>query len=219
MAKIHIVKQGEYLSGIANAYGFHTYKKIWHDPANTGLKEERKNPNVLFPGDQLVIPDKEEKQESRVTDARHKFQIDGEKLNLRMIVKNESAEAVANADYTLVVESDTDQKKTDGSGKLEKLIPRGAQQGKLLLKNEKFAIDLNVPIAIGHLDPVDKVTGQIGRLNNLGYDAGEVKEPVDDAAKEQFRSAVEEFQCNEKLTVDGKCGPQTQANLKRVHGC
>jgi N-acetylmuramoyl-L-alanine amidase len=99
------------------------------------------------------------------------------------------------------------------------VLPRGAQQGQLLLKNETFAIDLNVAIAIGHLDPVDTVTGQIGRLNNLGYDAGEVQEPVDDAAKEQFRSAVEEFQCNERLTVDGKCGPQTQAKLKQVHEC
>jgi hypothetical protein len=219
MPKIHIVKQGEYLSGIAKVYGFHSYEKIWHDPANAKLKEERKNPNVLFPGDPLVVPDKEEKHESRATDARHRFQMHVEKLRLRVVIKNESAEAVANADYTLVVESEVERKKTDGAGALEKSIPRGAQQGQLLLKNDQFAIDLNVPVAIGHLDPVDTVTGQIGRLNNLGYDAGDVQEPVDAAAKEQFRSAVEEFQCNEALAVDGKCGPQTQAKLKQVHGC
>jgi peptidoglycan hydrolase-like protein with peptidoglycan-binding domain len=34
-----------------------------------------------------------------------------------------------------------------------------------------------------------------------------------------FRSAVEEFQCDHGLTVDGDCGAQTQAKLLSVHGC
>jgi len=33
-----------------------------------------------------------------------------------------------------------------------------------------------------------------------------------------FLSAVEEFQCDNGLTVDGDCGPNTQAKLKEVHG-
>ena len=219
MSKIHIVRQGEYLSGIAEEYGFRTHKTIWDDPANAELREERKNPNVLFPGDSLVIPDKEQKYENRGTGARHSFQLLGEELRLRVVVKNESGEAVANADYKLVVESDTATKKTNGSGQLDELIPRRAQQGQLIVKSDTFAVDLNLSVAIGHLDPVDKVTGQIGRLNNLGYEAGDVQEPATDDAKEQFRSAVEEFQCNENLTVDGKCGPKTQTKLKEVHGC
>ena len=34
-----------------------------------------------------------------------------------------------------------------------------------------------------------------------------------------FLSAIEEFQCDHGLVVDGKCGPATQAKLKQVHGC
>jgi murein L,D-transpeptidase YcbB/YkuD len=37
--------------------------------------------------------------------------------------------------------------------------------------------------------------------------------------KALFLSAVEEFQCDHGLTVDGKCGPATQARLKQAHGC
>ncbi|MEO6002385.1 MAG: peptidoglycan-binding protein [Opitutus sp.] len=218
MSKTHIVEQGEHLSGIAETYGFHTYKQIWDDPANAKLKEERKNPNVLYPGDSVVIPDQEQKDKSCSTGARHSFRLLSDTLHLRFVVRNESDQAVANADYTLVVESDSETKKTDGAGKLEKRIQRSAKQARLRLKSDKFATDLNLLLAIGQLDPVDKVTGQISRLNNLAYGAGEVQEPADDAAREQFRSAIEEFQCNEKLTVDGKCGPRTQAKLKEIHG-
>ena len=34
-----------------------------------------------------------------------------------------------------------------------------------------------------------------------------------------LESAVEEFQCDNNLTVDGICGPVTQAKLKQVAGC
>jgi hypothetical protein len=72
-------------------------------------------------------------------------------------------------------------------------------------------------ILIGHLDPVSEASGQKARLNNLGYFAGAMDE--DDDAR--FRSAVEEFQCEHmgKGSVDGVCGPKTQAKLEDVHGC
>ena len=52
-------------------------------------------------------------------------------------------------------------------------------------------------------------------ISAAGYDAGDPDHPDDD----RFESAVEEFQCDSNLTVDGQCGPQTQAKLKDVHGC
>ena len=59
-------------------------------------------------------------------------------------------------------------------------------------------------------------SGQQERLRNLGYLADPL--PGDDP-EELFRIAVEEFQCDHKLAVDGKCGPATQAKLRDVHGC
>lgn len=72
-----------------------------------------------------------------------------------------------------------------------------------------------IPIKIGHLDPVDEISGQQGRLNNLGYYFGD----IDGNDSPRFRMAVEEFQCENGLTVDGICGPNTQAKLKEVYGC
>ena len=65
MSSVHTVVQGEHLSGIANKYGFTSYKTIWDHAQNAELKKKRQNPNVIFPGDELFIPDKGQKEESR----------------------------------------------------------------------------------------------------------------------------------------------------------
>jgi murein L,D-transpeptidase YcbB/YkuD len=59
------------------------------------------------------------------------------------------------------------------------------------------------------------VSGQVALLKILGYSAGDVNQPDPRA----LRSALEEFQCDNGLQVDGVCGPKTQPKLKRVHGC
>ena len=71
----YTVKQGEYLSKIAKSFGFADYKAIWDHPENAEFKKKRKNPNILYPGDNLFIPAKEGKEISGVTEQRHRFQV------------------------------------------------------------------------------------------------------------------------------------------------
>jgi hypothetical protein len=89
------------------------------------------------------------------------------------------------------------------------------QQGDHLARIAKGFDNTPIPFKIGDLDPVLETSGQVARLNNLGYFAGDLSNP--DPAT--FQSAVEEFQCDKSLTVDGICGPATQAKLSQVHGC
>jgi hypothetical protein len=213
----YYVKQGDYLSLIADANGFHDYQTIWNDPANADLKKLRVNPNTLLPGDLVVIPDKTDHSESRGSGARHKFQVNAVPLTLQVVVLNVGGKPMANAPVRLDVEGNANQLTTDGSGKIQLPIGNATQAGKLVVQTD--TLDCALEVSVGELDPIDEVTGQIGRLNNLGYDAGPALAPVDDDAKMQFRSAVEEFQCDQKLNIDGICGPQTQAKLKAVYGC
>lgn len=47
------------LSGIASHEGFGSdWEKIWNSPANAQLKARRKEPNLIQPGDVIVIPSK-----------------------------------------------------------------------------------------------------------------------------------------------------------------
>lgn len=205
----HVVKQGEYLALIAAKYGLDSYKSIWDYPENSELKSKRKNPNILYPDDELFIPEKNPKQESIDTDQRHRFRAHGYVNKLCLLIKDAEQQPVANTDCQLTVESNSFQLTTDSEGKIETQIPTTATSGKIDIQN------VSIPISIGHLDPLDKPSGWQARLNNLGYIVG-IPDPADE---QQILCAVEEFQCDYGLEVDGECGPLTQQKLKEVHGC
>ncbi len=220
MSTYHVVQQGEHLSGIAKQYGFSDYRTIWDHGQNAALKAKRQNPNVIFPNDRLFIPDRTEREEPRPTDALHRFRMKKPPLKLRLVLEDLYERPIRNAKCDLRVEGETRSLTTDGRGKLEQDIPPEARQASLIVHDpETPADEIPISIDIGHLDPVEEVSGQAARLNNLGYFAGPFQEVGDEDNKLLFRSAVEEFQCDHGLAVDGKCGPATQAKLKQVHGC
>lgn len=52
------IKRGDTLWDLAVAYGYQgkDWKKIWDDPKNSGLVVKRKKPELIQPGDELMIP-------------------------------------------------------------------------------------------------------------------------------------------------------------------
>jgi putative peptidoglycan binding protein len=222
MDRIHVVQLGEHISRIAKQYGFSDYRTIWEHGPNAALRKKRENPNVLFPGDRVVVPEKAIKEEPRPTDQRHRFQVRRRTLRLRIVLEDLARKPIAGAATELRVEGEVDRLTTDGQGLLQREIAADAETGSLEVKAPPTAVEampLPIPLRIGHLHPVDEVSGQTARLNNLGYFAGPFEGRSDEGNKELFLSAVEEFQCDHGLAVDGKCGPATQARLKQVHGC
>ena len=217
MPSTHLVQQGEHLSSIADQYGFTDYTVIWNHPNNATLKQQRINPNVLQAGDSVYVPDKQQKTESGATTQRHLFHLKQNVLMLRVVFEDSYEKPVASAPCTLYLEQQKSSVTTDGTGKLEKRISPSAATATVVLSTSETAFeDDQLPIRIGELDPVDSLSGQAARLNNLGYFAG----TPTDASDAQFESAVEEFQCDHPpLKVDGDPGAQTQSKLKQVHGC
>src|ERR1051325_10061076 len=210
MSRFCTVKQGDHVARIAAQFGFSSPHTIWEDPQNAELKEKRKTPNILLPGDKLFLPDREQRIESKSTDQRHRFVARKSPLLLLVLLKDNEFQPLAGRKCKVEADGSSEELTTDGSGLLTKKIQATAEDGRLTVDN------IEVPFKIGHLDPVDEVSGQQARLNNLGYRAGTVGEG---GAPEILRSAVEEFQCDQHLTVDGVCGPATQAKLKTVYGC
>ena len=115
------------VKGIAKKYGFSSHKKIWDHAQNAELKKQRQNPNVIFPGDQLFIPDKSEKKETRNTGQRHQFVLKTEKLKLRLVLEDLYEKPIANAPCELRVENETFRLTTDGKGKIERDIKPGTR--------------------------------------------------------------------------------------------
>lgn len=214
MATDHSVQQGEHLSQIAERYGFRDYETIWNHPKNAQLRELRKTPNVLFPGDIVHIPDKEEKKESRATGKTHPFVVRGVPLFLHLALRDFDNEPLADTDCTLEVEGKSLALKTDGDGRLKAPIPRTAKEATLTFKDPLLPFDLTIPIKIGHLDPVSEPSGQKARLSNLGY----ITRPIEDIDDKMLNWIIQEFQCDFGLPVTGACDAATQAKLKEVHG-
>ena len=96
----YTIKQGDHLSRIARQFGFQDFNTIWNDGQNARLKQLRQNPNVLLPGDILVIPDKQLRTEGRGTDNAHKFEVDSQKLKLRIRLENLYGPTEASIDVT-----------------------------------------------------------------------------------------------------------------------
>jgi hypothetical protein len=217
MAGMHTVKQGEYMAFIAAEYGFTNWQTIWNLAQNAALKSQRQNPNVLFPGDQLYIPYRQQQTFNKPTDNTHSFKLKTSTLKLRLTLRDKYEKPIANAKCVLAVDGTTINVTTDAQGGINQDIPSTAQKGVLVILDAKQTPynNIQIPILIGNLDPLTEVSGQQARLKNLGYFRGDVGSPADDA----FEAAVEEFQCDHDLTVDGICGPATQAKLKEVHGC
>jgi hypothetical protein len=212
----HIVKQGEYLSGLARQYGFSSYRTLWFHPENAELRKKRQNPNILFPGDSLFIPEIENKRTDGVTEKCHVFQKSGDRLKLRLMLKDIYNGPLADARCELRLGNDGLPGQSHSNGRLDQEIPITCETASLLLGGKKDPLENRVTeIKIGHLDPVEEMSGQAARLQNLGY----YRTSVEEIDKMEFRYAVEEFQCDHGLVVDGKCGPQTQARLKSEHGC
>jgi len=216
MAEYHTVEQGEYLGVIAKEYGFASYSTIWEHDNNAALRDLRKNPNILLPGDQVFIPDKQSKQAEIKTGKQTRFKVRQDKMLLRLVLEEVFGEPLANATCQVTVDGKTEDLTTDASAVLEFEVSPSAQSIQLVVKEEGNQLQgIAIPLKLGHLDPVDEQTGQIARLNNLGYFAG----PLDQVDEKLLRSAIEEFQCDLALQVDGKCGPKTQAKLMEIHGC
>jgi len=84
----HTVRQGEYLAKICRQHGFPDWQKVWDNADNADLKSKRKSPNVLYPGDVVVIPDAESGEESGATEQRHTFKAKGRTLKLVLFLKD-----------------------------------------------------------------------------------------------------------------------------------
>lgn len=239
----HIVQAGDCIDSIAVRFGFFP-DTLWKHGDNAELKEKRKDPNVLAPGDIVVIPDKRVKEESGATEQHHKFKRKGVPAKLRMKLMKpkepppppeESAggaddesnysdppedaqaqefEPIANAPFVLELDGQLIEGQTDGDGVLELAIPPGASKGTLRV-NHGTPEERVYPLDLGGMDPVDSLSGASKRLNNLGYTC-----PLDATEiTPEVKDVLMRFQHDNGIETSGALDQATQDKLKKVHGC
>jgi N-acetylmuramoyl-L-alanine amidase len=209
------VIQGETLPAIADRYGFADYRFVYDAPDNAELKQRRPDPNLLEPGDVVVIPEAQPKQESGATGRANAFRANVRPLVVRLVLKDHAHAPIAGAAWELVFEGGRDVATgtTDGGGKLEAPVPSRATRATLTVQGRTYTL------LLGHLDPLrgtrDRgVAGVQGRLRNLGYYAA----PVDGVLGPATRIAIGLFQHDHGVTPDGEPTDATLQKLEEVHG-
>jgi len=204
----YTVRQGDCISSIAHKNG-HFWEKVWNHPSNGSLRATRKDPNVLLPGDVVFVPDKEEKTESGATDTQHRFKKKGVPAKLRLRLCDDD-EPRANQAYTLEIDGKVFRGTTDGEGRIEQAIAPDSKKGKLTVGDAGDEYVLN----LGHIDPVDEISGVQARLNNMGFDCG----PADGRMGPRTRMALREFQKSEELDETGEIDDETRQRLSQEFG-
>src|SRR3954454_24743842 len=116
MSTTYEVQQGDCLSSIAASWGFSDYSEIYMDGANTAFREKRPNPNIIFPGDLLVIPDRGVKDATCPTDQRHRFVMMQPKVFFRICLKDDLHQPYRNTRYQLKSGNRIYQDVTDSEG-------------------------------------------------------------------------------------------------------
>jgi hypothetical protein len=194
------------------------WQDLWDLPENLSLKILRHDPYVLFPGDEVFIPDLRVAEWQRPTDQMHKFVLKGSTERLKIVFTDENDKPITNAPYTLQVEAASGgnkkqfKGKTNGMGAIEQAIPPDAWKGHIVVDLE--GEQREYWISLGKIDPVTEISGVQGRLMNLGYYTG----PLDGQMSAYTTTALLLFQEKYQLPPTGKNDEATQSKLKALFG-
>ena len=219
MGFYYTVVQGDCLSSIAQSNGFKNYRTVYDAPENAAFRALRPNPNLIYSGDEVFIPAKDLGGTGCGTEKRHRFRLSRWPTRLRVILTDDDDQPYASMPYTLTVDGFDEGLcgTTTGSGMVDHSIPPDATSAIVELSPcGDVKGDPRIWVfALGSLDPVEKLSGVQARLNNLGFDSGD----VDGIDGPITQAAVKAFQKKYHLAVDGEAGPVTRGKLKQAYGC
>jgi N-acetylmuramoyl-L-alanine amidase len=215
----HKVIQGECITSIASKFGL-TPQTILDHNTNADLKRERPNANILFPGDEIFIPNIRIEKHSGDTGRIHRFVLkDIVTKRLRLALEDAEGNRLSNCTYEMQIGDRMERGKTTANGMIEKDIPVALEEAtlKIDVDDQKHVWELK----IGHLNPAasspdEGASGIQARLHNLGFYDG----PIDGGLGPKTEEAIRTFQAmNPPLEVDGICKGATLEKLITLHGC
>jgi N-acetylmuramoyl-L-alanine amidase len=203
----HVVRPGDCLTNIADAYGFADYRVIYDHPNNAAFKKKRPNPHVIKPGDRIFIPEREPREVDAATGKAHRFRVKRPRAKIHVYVR-EVGEAFAKKKYEIDVEGETIKGVTDGDGLVEATVPASASEATLRFPADRVTFRLR----LGDIDPITEISGVRHRLDNLGYPCRD-----GDVVDDELTEALRRFQEDRGLDPTGALDDKTRDALKQEH--
>ena len=209
------VGPGDHLTAIAERLGLPDTQTILAESANESFRD-RPHPEMLNPGEILSLPDLEPVKHTLATGQRHKLTIQRPKAKLRVSFKTFSGKPTAAAQATLKLEGEAPEQISLDGGSLDKPIPPACPTaGVEMPAVAEGKPEIHWRLRLGHLLRSEGDQGALARLRNLGYYRAV---PASADANER-RSAIEEFQFAQGLTVTGTLDDETRAKIEEIYGC
>jgi len=218
MPRIHKVKQGECLSSIASQYGLMSWRSLYEHPDNEQFRSLRNNPNIILPGDCIVIPDPSVKSISAPTDKLHRYRVKGEPTYLRLNLLLDVFGEGSVGKYVLEVEGMKEplEGELGEKGAIDvPVLPQSSSAKLSLFDSSSGQCIHTVELSIGDLDPIETLSGVQARLNALRFDCGK----VDGAWGKKTERSVQRFQKSLDIADDeNPYGQITMDKLVELYG-
>lgn len=160
----YVIKQGDYLARLAYVFGFDA-NQVWNDPANDDLRKLRPDPNMLCPTDILYIPNQAAAtppMPSLATGQTNNFVSDAPTVKISIKFSNPSRASQA---FTISELDSLTGLTTDSGGAASFSVPVSLEVFTVVFTNDGASFQCKV----GHIDPIDTLSGVVQRLQNLGY--------------------------------------------------
>ena len=201
--KPYVVRQGDYLAKIAHRFGF-SENDVWTHPANAELAD-RRDPNLLCPGDILFVPEAPTASIALSTGQRNVFMGRVPRVEVKLLLERDG-QPLCNEPYAVEGLDVPCEGNSDGKGRIVLDLPVTVSSVRLLLPKRGTSSML----LVGHLDPIETDSGLEGRLNNLGYH-GNLESGVS--------NALQSFQEDNGLDPSGLPDQKTRDALLAAHRC
>jgi hypothetical protein len=197
----YVIKQGDHLALLAYRFGFDA-DTVWNDPQNAQLRQAghlSQDPNVLYPTDMLYIPyPTPPATHSLEPGTTNSFVSTPPTVTLTLKFPDAS---LASQPFSVPELVQLTGLTTDGSGTATLTIPVTLETFTVVFteSNETFAF------LVGHLDPIDTLSGVFQRLQNLGYIAPSTT--FDSSNLNLVRAALRDFKADRSPASGGASPP------------
>jgi len=170
--RTHVVQARECIARIAHHFGFRSGATLWSHSCNKPIRDAKRDPNILWPGDRIRILERDARVDDAVAGRRHEYMVKMPTRWLRLVLHDDLRRPLANTPYVLSIPGlPAVSSTTLGNGLLEEPIPPWATEARIVCGDYVW------PLAIADLRPLrdapDHGTeGTLRRLRNLGCPAG-----------------------------------------------
>jgi hypothetical protein len=169
----YVIRQGDYLASLAYQFGFDA-DTVWNDPSNAALRKLRPNPSLLWPTDILYIPSPTPPAMKNLqTGTTNSFVADAPTVSITIAFSDGGFASQACSIQELPQLTGLT---TDASGTLTFSAPVTLDTATIAFSG----IGATYVFKIGHLDPIETLSGVFQRLQNLGFIASDADfDPID----------------------------------------